>query len=101
MEVSVPEIFVDEEKSRRRTKHYVLVVEDDEEIRKYICAQLRPSFNMQESCNGREAYRMILANSPDLVISDIMMPEMDGFELCRKIKPEAFVEAYRHSHSKS
>lgn len=86
MEVSVPEIFVDEEKSRRRTKHYVLVVEDDEEIRKYICAQLRPSFNTQESCNGREAYRMILANSPDLVISDIMMPEMDGFELCRKIK---------------
>jgi signal transduction histidine kinase/ligand-binding sensor domain-containing protein/DNA-binding response OmpR family regulator len=89
----VPEVFVEEEKRRRHTKHYVLVVEDDEEIRKYICSQLRPDFNTQESVNGREAYQKILTKAPDLVISDVMMPEMDGFALCRKIRQNTTINS--------
>jgi signal transduction histidine kinase/DNA-binding response OmpR family regulator len=82
----MPTVFIDDDKRRRSTKHYILVVEDDEEIRKYICSQLRPEFNCKEGVNGKEAYQQILEQRPDLVISDVMMPEMDGFTLCKKIR---------------
>lgn len=81
-----PLVFIDKCKNRRTTKHYILVVEDDEEIRKYVCSELRPEFNSKECKNGKEAYEMILSKKPDLVISDVMMPEMDGFSLCKKIR---------------
>lgn len=86
--ILVEEAAVDEEKSKSKTKskHYVLVVEDDEEIRRYICNELSNEFNVVESPNGKEALAMILKKAPDLVISDVMMPEMDGLTLCRKIK---------------
>lgn len=75
-----------EEKVRSRTKCRVLVVEDDEEIRKYICRELAVNFHMQECTNGKDALSLIHKKAPDLIISDIMMPEMDGLTLCRKIK---------------
>lgn len=79
---------LEEEKAKPKPKsrYRVLVVEDDEEIRKYICHELSGSFHMLESVNGKEALAMILKKAPNLVISDIMMPEMDGLTLCRKIK---------------
>ena len=82
----VSEVIVENNIIRRKTKHYILVVEDDEEIRKYICDQLRPEFNTRESEDGKDAYQKILDKKPDLIISDVMMPEMNGFELCRKIR---------------
>ena len=72
--------------TRTRTKYRVLVVEDDEEIRHYISQELTNDYYMLESCNGKEALEMIFKRTPDLVISDIMMPEMDGLTLCRKLK---------------
>ncbi|MDR0938291.1 MAG: response regulator [Mediterranea sp.] len=75
-----------EEKTRSKSKYRVLVVEDDEEIRRYICRELAADFHTLESVNGREALDLILKKAPDLVISDVMMPEMDGLTLCRKIK---------------
>lgn len=69
-----------------KTMHYILVVEDDDEIRKYICRELKDDFSVAECSNGDEALSMILKKVPDLVISDVMMPGMDGFTLCRKIK---------------
>lgn len=74
------------QKIRSKSKYRVLVVEDDEEIRRYICRELGSDFHMQECNNGKEALTQILKKSPDLVISDIMMPEMDGITLCSKIK---------------
>lgn len=73
-------------KIKAKSKYSVLVVEDDEEIRKYICDELANQFHMLESGNGKDAFALILKKAPDLVISDVMMPEMDGFTLCRKIK---------------
>ena len=85
---ALPTSPVDEEdeKVRSRTKSRVLVVEDDEEIRKYICRELASDFHMSECTNGKEALAIILKKEPDLIISDIMMPEMDGLTLCKKIK---------------
>lgn len=71
---------------KTKTKYHVLVVEDDQEISGYICKELKEDFHMSSCVNGKEALAYILRNYPDLVVSDIMMPVMDGFTLCRKIK---------------
>lgn len=73
-------------KARARSRRHVLVVEDDEEIRRYICRELADDFYMTQCSNGKEAMALILQRTPDLVISDVMMPEMDGLTLCRKIR---------------
>ncbi|MDD4515947.1 two-component regulator propeller domain-containing protein [Massilibacteroides sp.] len=76
----------EEVKIRAKSKYRVIVVDDEEEIRKYVCRELSSEYHMLESSNGAEALAMILKTKPDLVISDVMMPEMDGITLCRKIK---------------
>ena len=85
---SFEELAYDKEdvKVKSKSKRRILVVEDDEEIRKYVCRELAADYHMIESVNGKEALAIILQKTPDLVISDVMMPEMDGVTLCRKIK---------------
>lgn len=73
-------------KPKAKTRYRVLIVEDDEEIRHYIRSELDSDFRIYECTNGREGLETILKEKPDLVISDVMMPEMDGITLCRKIK---------------
>jgi DNA-binding response OmpR family regulator len=73
-------------KMKARTHYRILVVEDDDEIRHYICNELNEEYHIAECVNGREALEYILKERPDLVISDVMMPEMDGITLCRKMK---------------
>ncbi len=73
-------------KHKAKTRYRVLIVEDDEEIRRYIRSELDSDFRIYECTNGREGLETILKEKPDLVISDVMMPEMDGITLCRKIK---------------
>lgn len=72
--------------AKAKTNYTVLVVEDDEEIRGYLVSELSLLYKVVESRNGREGYETILAKHPDLVISDVVMPEMDGINLCRKVK---------------
>jgi YesN/AraC family two-component response regulator len=76
----------EEERGRTRTKYRVLIVEDDEEIRRYISSELSADYKISESSNGKEALQAVFDNRPDIIISDVMMPEMDGITLCRKIK---------------
>jgi signal transduction histidine kinase/ligand-binding sensor domain-containing protein/DNA-binding response OmpR family regulator len=64
----------------------ILVVEDDYEIRKNLCSMLQNAYNVDEAENGLAAYELILHRAYNLVISDIMMPKMNGLELCSKIK---------------
>ena len=75
-----------EAKKRSKTKYQVLVVEDDEEIRRYIKEELSSDFHVQECTNGAEALDIVLRNAPDIVVSDVLMPVMDGKTLCQKIK---------------
>ena len=63
--------------------------DDNENIRQMIIETLKDSFkNLYIASNGKEALQIILKEIPDIVISDIMMPEMNGYELCRKIKED-------------
>ena len=71
---------------RSKSKRRVLIVEDDEEIRHYLYRELGSDFHIQECDNGKDGLAMILQKAPDLVISDVMLPELDGMSLCKKIK---------------
>lgn len=64
----------------------VLVVEDNEAIRDYIAGSLKDRFRVLTALNGKEGLELARKDMPDIIISDIMMPEMDGIELCRHIK---------------
>ena len=64
----------------------IVIAEDDEEIRNYLDSELSNDFEVHACVNGREALGEVLRTIPDLVISDVMMPEMDGNTLCSKLK---------------
>ena len=69
-------------------KPVILLVEDNEELRFYLKDNLREFFTIIEASNGREGWQRTLGSHPDLVVSDISMPEMNGIDLCRKIKSD-------------
>jgi signal transduction histidine kinase/AraC-like DNA-binding protein/frataxin-like iron-binding protein CyaY len=73
-------------KVKSKTKYRILVVDDEDEIRQYIRTELSDMYKISECRNGKEALDFILTEKPNLVISDVMMPEMDGITLCKKIK---------------
>lgn len=66
----------------------ILVVEDNAEMRAYLREQLSHQWTIVEAADGDEAWRMIQNEAPDLVLSDVMMPGLNGFELCERIKGE-------------
>lgn len=66
----------------------LLVVEDDADICKYVAQSFEEDFNVLMAFNGKEGLRIIHEKMPDIVVSDIMMPEMTGTELCRKVKED-------------
>ncbi|WP_294608803.1 hybrid sensor histidine kinase/response regulator transcription factor [uncultured Bacteroides sp.] len=67
----------------------VMVVEDDDEVRDYIVGQLSEYFTVLSVANGAEALAVIAEKQPDIVVSDVMMPEIDGFKLTKRIKDGA------------
>jgi signal transduction histidine kinase/ligand-binding sensor domain-containing protein/DNA-binding response OmpR family regulator len=73
---------------RLRAKPKILIAEDDDDLRFYLKDNLKSLYNIYESSNGIEAAGVINKIMPDLVISDIIMPGMDGIELCRLIKSD-------------
>lgn len=69
-------------------KSSILIVEDNEEFRSYLKESLSPYYNIIEAADGKEGWRKSLAMHPDLVVSDISMPIMNGTDLCIKIKAD-------------
>ena len=67
-------------------KYTVLLVEDNAELRNFIRSSLEPGFNFLEAPNGIEGFKIAIENIPDIIISDVMMPLMDGLTLCQKLK---------------
>jgi len=64
----------------------LLLVDDEEEILDFLERILRTKYAIYRAENGHEALKILSAEAVQLVVSDVMMPEMDGFELCKKIK---------------
>ncbi len=66
----------------------VLIVEDEKDIRKFISENIGKEYKILESANGKDGFEKSIEHIPDLIISDIIMPEMDGIELCKNIKSD-------------
>ncbi|MFV0538712.1 MAG: response regulator [Dysgonomonas sp.] len=64
----------------------ILIIEDNNELRKFICSILSKEYNTLEACNGKQGLIITENETPDIVISDIMMPEMDGIEYLKQVK---------------
>ncbi|WP_437939071.1 ATP-binding protein [Sorangium sp. So ce341] len=67
----------------------VLVVEDNPDMASYLEGILAAEHQVLRATNGREALEVVAATRPDVIVSDVMMPEMDGFELVRRLKGDA------------
>lgn len=75
-----------EETGRDGNLKKILLIEDNVEFRTFLAEQLSETYNVLEASDGEEGERIAIAENPDLIISDIMMPKVDGIELCRRIK---------------
>ncbi len=71
-----------------KERFQVLLVEDNEELREYIGAELSHEYTVWQADNGNHGLRLALEKSPDLIISDILMAEKTGIELCKAIKSD-------------
>ncbi|MCE7041665.1 hybrid sensor histidine kinase/response regulator transcription factor [Dyadobacter sp. CY312] len=75
-----------QEKSELEEPSIVLIIEDNEEFRQYLKESLMPYYHVIEAVNGKEGWQKTLSHHPELIVSDIAMPEMDGITLSQKIK---------------
>ncbi len=85
--------FIDETKNLDKTskngkKPLVMVVEDNPDVRDYIRENLSERYAFFEASNGVEALELVLKKIPDIIVTDVMMPDMDGITLCQKLKSD-------------
>ena len=66
----------------------ILIVDDDDDVREYLCNELQRFFHCEGVCDGVDALRKIQENRPDLIISDVIMPGMNGYELTKRLRSE-------------
>lgn len=88
MSGGAPDLPVMKSPQMNNSSQRVLVVEDNDDLRNYLVDMLAVSYYVQSCSNGKDALVIIREFNPDLVISDIMMPEMSGDELCSTIKSD-------------
>lgn len=79
-------IYENAQKKQTQNRQRILIVEDNDELRNYLLQTLSDDYTVQSCSNGKEALIIIPEYKPMLIISDIMMPEMRGDELCTAVK---------------
>ncbi|WP_044239878.1 hybrid sensor histidine kinase/response regulator transcription factor [Flexithrix dorotheae] len=77
---------IDNVNKKSKKKDKILLVDDNQEILDYLSGELTHEYQISTCSNGNEALKYTLKNQPDLIVSDIVMPDMDGVALCQKIK---------------
>lgn len=78
----------DAEHDKERAKACVLVVDDNQEMREFIRQSYQDNYHIIEAENGQQGFTLACQHSPDIIISDVMMPVMDGFQLLSAIRNE-------------
>ncbi len=88
LDIDIPEINNQVSVSKTATidSFRALIIEDDPDMQKYLADELAVEYHVNIASNGMEGLNMVHMQMPDLIISDIMMPVMDGYELCKNLK---------------
>ena len=76
------------EESVTENDQILLIVDDNEDIRKYVRSIFEKEYKIVEARNGKDGVEKAMEQVPDIIISDLMMPEMDGFEFCKILKAD-------------
>lgn len=72
--------------NEKNKKDTILLIDDNDDFLHFMRDTLKSRYSVLEASNGKEAWSIIVELFPDIIISDVMMPEMDGYELCKKVK---------------
>lgn len=86
--ISHPEVAGEEAEAEVSVKKKLLVVEDNEDLRGFLVAELSKKYEIVEAEDGEAGEKLAHSMSPDLIVSDVLMPKMDGLELCKRIKSD-------------
>lgn len=78
--------LIEQQKEANTRNSKILIVEDNEEVRELLVSIFEPIYVVETGTNGLEGYEKALELKPDIILSDVVMPEMSGTELCKKIK---------------
>lgn len=87
--VVLPQTEEEPKKKRAKNNLTLLIVDDEKEIQDYLKQELANEYKIATCNDGKEAYEYLLNHEIDLVVSDVMMDNMDGMTLCKKIKQNA------------
>lgn len=80
----IPDRLINDEK--KNDKDTIMIVEDNKEMNEYICDIFKDKYNVMRAYNGEEAYKMLSKRIPDIIVSDVMMPKVDGLEFTKMVK---------------
>jgi DNA-binding response OmpR family regulator/nitrogen-specific signal transduction histidine kinase len=86
--VSAPNSEVPADREKEEGLPILLLIEDNEDLRNYIREILGNSYHIIEAANGKEGLAMAIEHIPDIVLSDLMMPKMDGLQVCKRLKED-------------
>jgi signal transduction histidine kinase len=74
------------ETRRKSFLHTLLLVEDDAAMQRFLCSELKDAYNVVVASDGQAGYEMAQQHQPKLIVTDMMLPKLDGISLCRKLK---------------
>ena len=77
-----------EQTNHESTNNQILIIEDNPDVRTYIRESIEENHQVIEASDGQEGIEKAIEHIPDLIISDVMMPRKDGFEVCETLKKE-------------
>lgn len=79
-------VLIDEQESADSLHAKILIIEDNDELRELLATVFSPLYTVETASNGKEGYEKTHTFKPEIIVSDVVMPEMSGTELCRKLK---------------
>lgn len=83
---TIPSVAASDDTGKEEKENTLLIAEDNAEVRNYLQGLLAEDYNIMTASDGEEAMECISLNAPDLIVSDVVMPHKDGYELCQAIK---------------
>lgn len=82
----MPNLSVREKAKRSKTNYHILVIDDDEELRSFLKENLSVYYRIDTASDGEEGWKKAITQQPDIIVSDVIMPHMDGFQLLKELK---------------